>query len=462
MEDHPMDAAQQRFKAYIDQIGDLLGNEERRASFATYAVGLLAEGERKSMEPIAARACADPEETDALHQRLQHLTANSPWSDHEVRLHSARYALAELEKREPIVAWIIDDTGFLKQGKHSVGVQRQYTGSAGKVTNCQIGVSLGLATNSQQLPVDFELYLPKTWTKDAKRRKEAKIPKDIVFRTKPQQALAMLQRAVADDLPRGIVLADTGYGNSSAFRAEVHNHLGLDFAVAVDPQTNVWQMDRLLRRTGKPLSARALAKQIGGRSFRRVTWREGTRYKLSARFAFRRVVPFHDDGIDPSVREDVWLIMEWEDDEPAPTKYYLATMPPKITRKQLVRIIKLRWRTERMYEDLKGQLGLDHFEGRRYQGWHHHVSVVLCCYAFVCAEQARAFPPSAREENHSGTDRRPTGAPLRRLVHHHPPRHRPIPGRLATAMPNLPSAESRCQSDLAPAPPMGRREWVTQ
>lgn len=399
-----MDPAEQRLKDYFDRMGDLLGDDHRRASFATYAVGLLSEGERKSMEPIAARACPDRKKVDAAHQRLHHLIAESNWSDREIRRESARYALTKMQKREPIVAWIVDDTGFLKQGKHSVGVQRQYTGSAGKVTNCQVGVSLGLSTRSQQVPVDFELYLPKTWTDASVRRKEAKIPDGIVFRTKPELALSMIRRAVEDELPRGIVLADTGYGNSCAFRTEVRE-LGLDYAVAVDPQTKVWRMDRLERRRGEALSVKELATQIGKKGFRRVTWRQGTSERLTARFAFLRVVPFHDDGIDPSERPDVWLVLEHEADEAKPTKFYFATMPRKMTKKQLVRIIKLRWRTERMYEDLKGQLGLDHFEGRSFRGWNHHVSAVLCCYAFVCAEQARAFPPSAREEAETGTQR---------------------------------------------------------
>lgn len=398
MSDYVLDAAgERRLRNYLDRIGDVLADDLRRASFATYAIGLLSEGERKSMEPIAARACADESEADAAHQRLHHFISNQPWSDRAVRRQSAQYALAEIERREPIVAWLIDDTGFLKQGSHSVGVQRQYTGSAGKITNCQIGVSLSVATRSQQLPLDFELYLPKSWADDPARRKAARIPEEVSFRTKPELAMAMLRRAVDDDVPKGIALADTAYGNSSDFRLGLRG-LGLDYAVAVDSTTKVWRIDNLLRRRGTPLSANDLALQIGRKGFRRVTWRQGTNRSLSARFAFRRVVPFHDDGIDPAVREDVWLVMEWEDGERKPTKFYFATLPPRITKKQLVRIIKLRWRTERMYEDLKGELGLDHFEGRSFPGWHHHVSAVLCCCAFVAAEHARSFPPSAGEE----------------------------------------------------------------
>lgn len=389
---------QRRLMEYLTQIGDVLHYVKRRASFATYALGLLSDGERKSVEPIAARACADPVTTDAAHQRLLHFLSDSEWSDRDVRRLAARYALSEMTARAPIDSWIIDDTGFLKQGKHSVGVQRQYTGSAGKITNCQIGTSLTLANRTDHLPVDFELYLPESWTEDRARRLEARIPDAIQFRTKPQLAIEMIRRAVADGLPKAPVLSDTAYGDSSAFRNEVRA-LGLDYAVAVSAPIKVWCCDRLARRRGEALSVEDLALRMRSH-FRRTTWREGSKKPLSARFAMRRVVPFHDDGIPPSVREDVWLLMEWEDGEPAPTKFYFINLDPTIavTKKKLVRLVKQRWRTERVYEDLKGELGFDHFEGRRFRGWHHHVSVALCCFAFVVAERCRLFPPSAGEE----------------------------------------------------------------
>jgi SRSO17 transposase len=192
------------------------------------------------------------------------------------------------------------------------------------------------------------------------------------------------------------VLADTGYGDSSEFRKGVR-HLGLDYAVAVSSTTKVWLTDSLVRRCGEPLSVADLAAQ-NIRLFRRTTWRQGTSERLSARFVLRRVIPYHDDGIDPSVREDVCLLMEWEDSESKPTKFYFVNLAPgRQSRKRLVRLIKQRWRTERVYEDMKGELGLDHFEGRSFLGWHHHVSVALSCFAFVAAEQARRFPPSAGE-----------------------------------------------------------------
>lgn len=386
--------AQRRLGEFFAEIGEALGNKTRRASFATYAMGLLADGERKSIEPIAARACADPAETDARHQRLQHFLTDSPWSDREIRRLATRYALAPMTTRESVEAWIIDDTGFLKQGKHSVGVQRQYTGSAGKIANCQIGVSLSVATRTEHLPIDFELYLPKTWTEDPVRRREARIPAAVEFKTKLELALDMIRRALEDGVPRGVVLADSFYGDSGEFRNSLR-WLGLDYAVGVEGRVRVWRLDQSLRRRGEPQTAAELASAIGPSAFRRVTWRQGTRRKLTARFAAQRVVTVHEDGWPPSEREDVWLLIEWPDGEPEPNKFHLASMPRTFTRKQLVRLVKQRWRTERVYEDLKGELGLDHFEGRRFAGWHHHVSVALCCYAFVIAERVRRFPPSA-------------------------------------------------------------------
>lgn len=396
MADFDIDAAaERRMGAFFDQIGDVLHNKRRRASFAMYALGLLGDGERKSAEPIAAKACGDPVLCEAYHARLLHFIADSVWSDHRVRRAATAYAITAMVEREPIAAWIVDDTGFLKQGKHSVGVQRQYTGTAGKVTNCQIGVSLSVATRTEHLPLDFELYLPRPWVEEPARRKEAKIPEEIGFRTKPELALDMMRWAVEDGVPPAVVLADSAYGDSSAFRSGTRQ-LGLDYAVGIHGPTKVWRIDKLLRRAGPAISARNLALAIGPKGFRRSTWREGTKEPLSSRFALRRVVPAHDDGTDPAHREDVWLLMEWPDGAPEPTKYFLATLPRGTTRKQLVRIVKERYRTERLYEDLKGELGLDHFEGRSFAGWHHHVSVALCCYAFVLSERVRRFPPSAR------------------------------------------------------------------
>jgi SRSO17 transposase len=383
----------QRLEKYFKTIGDILGNESRRGSFAIYGMGLLGDGERKSVEPIAARASPNPRETDAMHQRLLHFAVDSRWSDREVRRAAAQYAISAMTQREPVEAWIIDDTGFLKQGTHSVGVQRQYTGSAGKITNCQLGVSLSIATRTEHVPIDFELYLPKSWANNTARRREARIPEDVTFKTKPQLALQMIRRAVEDGVPKGILLADTAYGTSGEFRAQIRS-LGLHYAVGVAPQTTISLLDNEGHPRGEAVSVKNLAFSINERGgFRRCTWREGTNEALWARFALRRVVAA---GVPKSQQEPLWLLIEWRDGEPEPANYFLISLPRRMTKKQLIRLVMRRWRTERVYEDLKGELGLDHYEGRRFPGWHHHVSVALCCYAFIIAERVRHFPPSAR------------------------------------------------------------------
>jgi SRSO17 transposase len=383
----------QRLEKYFRTIGDVLGSESRRGSFAIYAMGLLGDGERKCIEPIAARACPNPRETDAMHQRLLHFALDSRWSDREVRREAAQYAISAMTQREPVEVWIVDDTGFLKQGKHSVGVQRQYTGSAGKITNCQIGVSLSVATRTEHVPIDFELYLPESWANSTARRREARIPEDVTFKTKPQLAIQMIRRAVEDGVPKGLVLADTAYGSSGEFRAQIRS-LGLHYAVGVEPQTTLFLLDNEGRPQGKAVSVKDLALSINERGgFRRCTWREGTNEDLWARFAMRRVVAA---GVPKNQQEPLWLLIEWRDGEPEPANYFLVSLPRRMTKKQLIRLVMQRWRTERVYQDLKGELGLDHYEGRRFPGWHHHISVALCCYAFIIAERVRHFPPSAR------------------------------------------------------------------
>jgi SRSO17 transposase len=390
-------AAKSRLDDYFAQIGSHLRRKEQRASFATYAFGILGEGERKSVEPIAARAFGEPRETQRAHDRLLHFLKDSPWSDRDVRREAARYVTRALQEQDPISVWIVDDTGFLKQGDHSVGVQRQYTGTAGKITNCQVGVSLCAANRTEHVPLDFELYLPQQWLDDEERRNEARIPSDQVFKTKPDLALDMIARAIADEIPGDIVLADAAYGTSSGFR-DVLRSYGLDFAVAVNATTGVWLLDAKERRRGAAIGVQKLGIELGLQAFRRVTWRTGTRGKLASRFCFRRVKPAHDDGSEPKDREALWLVIEWPYDETKPTKFALTTLPRRMSKKQIVRILKERWRTELAYEELKGELGLDHYEGRSFPGWHHHVSVVLCCYAFIVAERVRHFPPSVRGE----------------------------------------------------------------
>ena len=375
-----------RLGTYFEGIGALLGEKRRRASFALYAMGILGEHERKSVEPLAATAADDPEAAQRAHDHLLHFIGQSEWDDGPIRDFAARYAVHAMESRECVSAWVIDDTGFLKQGRESPGVQRQYTGSIGKVANCQIGVSLTLCTPTEHVPVDMTLYLPESWTSDRVRCAKAKIPSDVEFRPKWQIALEMIESAVEKGLPKGVALADAAYGNNGEFRAGLR-WLDFEYAVGVNATTVVTRASKGAHDPS-PMSVEALAKKLPRSAFRATTWKQGSRRAMCSRFAMLQVDAGNADG------GLHWLLIEWPEGETAPTHYTLARMRKAPSRKQLVRTTKERWRTERVYEDLKGELGLDHYEGRSFRGWNHHVTVVLCCYAFVLGERLRHFPPS--------------------------------------------------------------------
>lgn len=404
---HLADDAADRLIDFVERLGSLLESDSQRRSFAAYSLGLLSDGERKSMEPMAARLCPEPAHVDAMHQRLHHFIANGDWSDRAVRKYVAAYALGELEKRDPVRAWIIDDTGMLKQGKHSVGVQRQYTGSAGKVSNSQVAVSLSVSTLQEHVPIDVQLYLPKTWTSNSARRRKAKIPKEVRFRTKTQIALEMIEQALKDGITHGILLADASYGRSGEFRDRARE-LGLEFIVAVDTDTLIWPIVN-----GEPTGNRRVRAEEYSASlkFNSVTWREDSNKRLAGKFAVAEV-RIERDG------ETMILIAEHQTKQSP--KIYLAALDGVMSKQEMIRLLKERWRTERIYQDLKGELGFDHFEGRTYPGWNHHVSVVLACFAFVAVERSTAFPPSAEWAGEDRTISHAAGAPFSRFLHHHP------------------------------------------
>lgn len=387
-----LDAAGQcRLDRYFDKIGSILRRRDRRESFALYAIGLFSDAARKSVEPIAAMACGDQELCRAYHDQLLHFVGVSPWSDLDVRLCGSRYALSAMTTRETIDDWIVDDTGFPKQGNKSPGVQRQYSGTLGKTGNCQVAVSVTVATRTMHVPIDMDLYLPRSWTDDRARCRAAHIPDDVGYRPKWQIALDLILRNVEAGVPIGLMLADSGYGDVGDFRDGVRA-LGFDYALDVKKHTRVVVVCDDGCETD-PMTVETVSEIVGENSYRKVTWREGSKRVLSAHFATLRVRPVtgHDTR-----GEQQWLVIDKDKRGGCVEHYVLATLPTTMSHKQLVRRIKQRWRTERVYEDLKGELGLDHFEGRTYTGWQHHVSCVLACYAFLAAERARAFPPEAR------------------------------------------------------------------
>jgi SRSO17 transposase len=391
-----------RLAAYVEAITSVLGHADRVVPFQSYCAGLLLPGDRKSVEPMAARV--QPARVQAAHQSMHHLVAKSDWSDDAVLGAVRARVLPVIAQRGPIRALIIDDTGIPKKGKHSVGVARQYCGQLGKQDNCQVAVSLSAASDHASLPIAYRLYLPHEWCDDPGRRTQAGIPDDIVFQTKPQIALDQLRDAVAAGIDAAFALADAGYGNDTDFRDGI-TEIGLPYAVGIQSNTTLWppgieplppkqwsgrgRPTSAIRRDAEhqPVSAKQLALDLPKKAWRRVTWREGTNTRLASRFAAVRVRPAHRDYQRSTPRPEEWCLIEWPSDEAEPTKYFLSTLPATTSRRTLVNATKLRWRIERDYQDLKQELGLGHYEGRGWRGFHHHATLCVAAYGFLISER---------------------------------------------------------------------------
>ncbi len=404
---HMLSATERRFKKYVDRLASVLGHVDRVAPFRLYTTGLLLPGDRKSVEPMAARLV--PERVRAAHQSLHHLVAQAEWSDRAVLSEVYEAVLPAIERHGPIRAWIVDDTGIPKKGSHSVGVAHQYCGNLGKQANCQVAVTLSIANAFASLPIAHQLYLPEEWTKSKVRRAKAGVPRGVRFATKPQITLEQIRAALAADVVPGVIVADAAYGNNTVFRDEV-TKMGLQYIVSVQSNTTIWRPGEaplpprkrkgpgrratLLRRTVRhaPVSMEELAAQLPPSAFRTVTWREGTAAALQSRFAAVRVRPAHLDTLRSTAREEEWLLIEWPKGEEKPRKYWLSTLPPSATLHELVEMAQSRWRIERDYQELKDELGLDHYEGRSWRGFHHHATLCIAAYGFLIAERG-AFPP---------------------------------------------------------------------
>ena len=400
-----MGANTKRFGDYVAMLAAQLGHADRVEPFRAYCTGLLIPGERKSVEPMAARL--RPDQVRSEHQRLHHFVADAPWSDEAVLGAVRRHVIDEIRAHAGVPeALLIDDTAYPKQGKHSVGVARQYCGQLGKQDNCQVAVSLSLANEAYSLPVAYQLYLPQSWAKDAPRRRKAKVPEHIDFATKPAIATALIEAIGVEHLPK-LAVADAGYGVDTAFRDRL-TALGLLYMVGITGAVSLWPQGssplppkrwsgngrppKLLRRdaTHKPLQAKALAQNLPAKAFRTITWREGTNQALRSRFAAVRVRCATRDYWRSELRPEQWLLVEWPNGETEPTKYFLSTLPADTSLEELVRIAKLRWRIERDYQELKQELGLGHFEGRSWRGFHHHATLCVAAYGFLLAERLRA------------------------------------------------------------------------
>jgi SRSO17 transposase len=438
---------EERFDDYVERLGDTLGHADRRGPLRAYATGLLLPGERKSVEPMAARV--DPARVGAAHQSLHHFVAKAAWDDAALLRAVRDHALPALLERGPVRAWLVDDTGLPKKGELSVGVARQYCGQLGKRENCQVAVTLSVATEHASLPVAYRLYLPEAWAADPARRATAGAPEEVEFRTKPAIALDQIGRALADGVPPGVVVTDAGYGNDTDFRDGITAQ-GLAYVAGILGTTGLWppgagplpaapwsgrgRPPKRLRRDPehRPLAAETLATGLPAGAWRTVTWREGTAGSPASRFAAVRVRPAHDDFRLSEPRPEEWLLAEWPEGESEPTHYWLSTLPETTTLEGLVATAKLRWRIERDFEELKQELGLGHFEGRGWRGFHHHAALCIAAYAFLVAERCRFSPPGWRPELEA--PERPAG---------YRPRNSPRAPR---------AAQPGVDRDLAPAP----------
>lgn len=401
-------SVERRFSSYVDGLVSVIGHADRARPLQDYCTGLLMPCERKSVEPMAALTA--PERTAAQHQSLLHFVGEGRWSDDVVLAKVRDMVLPGIERHGAIAGWIIDDTSFPKQGTHSVGVARQYCGELGKQDNCQVAVSLSLANAHASLPIAYRLYLPEEWAKDAARRKKAGVPEAIGFKTKPEIALDQINAAVAAGLPRAPVLMDAGYGPHSELRAAI-TALGLTYVAGILSNTTVWapgtgplpakawtgrgRPTKCLRRDGEhqPIKVKDLALSLPLKAWRTITWREGTNAPLTSRFARLRIRIAKRDFTRSEPWPEEWLLVEWPKDEKEPTKYWLSTLPRSIGFARLVDLAKLRWRIERDYHDLKQEVGLGHYEGRGWRGFHHHATLCIAAYGFLICER-QTIPPS--------------------------------------------------------------------
>jgi SRSO17 transposase len=460
------DHGAERFETFVDALADVIGHADRVRPLRDYCTGLLTPAERKSVEPLAAVTA--PSRVSAQHQSLLHFVAQSPWSDAGVLARVLELTLPSITMSGPIEAWIIDDTSFPKKGKHSVGVARQYSGQLGKQDNCQVAVSLSIANAGASLPVAYRLYLPKDWAADPGRRKKAGVPEEVKFKTKPEIALDQIRAALASGVPPGVVLMDAGYGADTGLRSAITG-LGVPYIAGIQPHTSMWTRtnppppvkpwsgrgrptSRMVRdAVHKPQSAEDIALSLPTETWETISWREGSAGTLFSRFARVRVRAANRDYNRSAPRDEEWLLLEWPPEEEKPFKFWLATVPEDITFDRLVELAKLRWRIERDYQEMKQELGLGHFEGRGWRGFHHHATLCIAAYAFLVAERAR-IPPSepthllkaasvpAGSPRTSTTD--PTGAPRHELDRHHAPHPDRRPDSKARAMSLLHRSEA--------------------
>lgn len=391
-----------RLAGFVAEVAERLPLRCQRENALLYVRGLVEHGGRKSLQPTLFRL----QETPARYESMQQFLADSPWRPELL----VRACAERVAPQIGVSAWIIDDTGIVKDGKYSPGVKRQYSGTLGKVGNCQITVSLHAVGERGTLPLGWSLYLPEEWCDDVERRRKAKIPDGVVFETKPQLAAGLCEQVSGWEIPLAPVLADCAYGDDSAFRTKLHTR-ELEYVLAVSVQTAVYgpetsfavparrgttgRLRTVARPDQKPESVRSLAERLPGEAWQTLPCRTTPAGEdASGRFAFVRVVATNPVRNRHQSPRSEWLIIEWPDGAEAPSDYWLSNLPEDAPHERLARLARLRWTIELDYRQLKGELGLDHYEGRSYGGFHHHTALVTCAHAFLTEE--RLCPPAQR------------------------------------------------------------------
>jgi SRSO17 transposase len=385
----------ERLLAFVDAVARPLPHIRQRENALLYVRGLIEQGGRKSLQPTLFRL----EQTPARYESVQQFLADSPWDPALLVRACAERVAPELA----VTAWVVDDTGIVKDGRHSPGVKRQYSGTLGKIGNCQVAVSVHAVGERGTLPLGWRLYLPQEWCEDELRRARAKIPTAVSFQTKPRLAGALVEEAASWQIPLAPILADQAYGDDSGFRSQLAE-LELEYVVAVAAHTSVYPPGTTFalpaRREGAgrppstprsdrtPESLRALAERLPAKAWKTLPCRTTPAGEdVCSRFAFVRVVAAHPAGRERTPPREEWLIIEWPGSEGAPTDYWLSNLPPSTSHERLARLARLRWTIELDYRQLKGELGLDHYEGRSYPGFHHHCALVTCAHAFLTLER---------------------------------------------------------------------------
>lgn len=391
----PAVEVRERLILFVGEVARGLSHPRQRENAELYVRGLVEQGGRKSLQPTLFRL----EETPARYESMQQFLADSPWDPTLLVRACAERVAPEIG----VLAWIVDDTGIKKDGEHSPGVKRQWSGTLGKIDNCQVTVSVHAVGQRGTLPLAWRLYLPEEWCGDLERRRKAKVPDEVVFQTKPELAGALVEQASGWQLPLAPILADQAYGDDSDFRSRFAA-LELEYVVAVGAHTSIYppgttfavpprdsatgRPRTVVRADRSPESVRALAERLPTEAWKTLPCRTTPAgEEVVGRFAFVRVVAAHPVQRDRKPPREEWLIIEWPEGEEAPSDYWLSNLSADTDRERLARLARLRWQVELDYRQLKGELGLDHYEGRSYLGFHHHTALVTCAHAFLTLER---------------------------------------------------------------------------